>query len=243
MTRLSLARYGALELKQAYQKNLGLGLIAAGMIHLTVVLGILICSNTDTQPLVNPKPPIIITDPAKIIPPPTITQTHVIQYGVIGHEVLKPLIGQPEPVPDEKAPNEMFATQDQLGAIGGLDLKGIVDDTGQGVIFQLDKPEEILPQPEEFVPYDELPVPLSDGEYEYPPLARQAGIEGTVCIKALVDKNGTVRDAFVFKPSGSSLGFDEVAKEGAFKIKYKPAISNNQPVAVWVVYKVCFKLK
>ncbi|UCB53579.1 MAG: energy transducer TonB, partial [Candidatus Zixiibacteriota bacterium] len=52
-----------------------------------------------------------------------------------------------------------------------------------------------------------------------------------------------VRNALVYKPSGSSAGFEDVATEGAYKIKYKPAISNNQPVAVWVVYPVRFTLK
>jgi len=241
--RLSLVRYGAFELKQAYQKNLGLALIIAGLIHIIVIFGLLIYGQTTAEPTVTPKPHPVPKDSIVWYPPPPIILTHETQTPVAGPDVPKPTIGIPKPAPDAEVPEgATIASQSELDRINASDLKGIVGGTGDEIIFDTIQ-QEILPQPEEFVPYDELPVPLSEGEYEYPPLARQAGIEGTVWIKALVDKNGNIRDAFVFKSSGSPAGFDEVAKEAAFKIKYKPAISNKQPVSVWVVYPVCFKLK
>lgn len=237
--KLHLAGYGAFELKQAYQKNLGLGILFAGLIHITIIFGFLLYGYMTAKPA---KPPIIEYYP--VFPPPSITQTKIRPIPGPVPTVPKPTFGVPEPVPDEKAPTgETFATQKQLGEISSLDVKGLVEGTDDRIIVKIEQPEDILPRPEEFVPYDEPPVPLSEGEYKYPSLAREAGIEGTVWIKALVDKNGNVRDAFVFKPSGSNTEFEEVAKEAAFKIKYKPAISNNQPVAVWVVYPVCFRLK
>jgi TonB family protein len=244
--RLSFVRYGAFELKQAYQRNLGLALIIAGLIHMIVIFGFLLYGQTTAKPIdtSKPKPPTGACDTIEYFPPPPITFVDVItSIPVIGPDDPKPTIGIPEPVPDREAPEgATIASQSELNQIIASNLKGIVEGTGEPIFFKIEQPE-ILPQPEEFVPYDEPPVPLNEGTYEYPPLAKQAGIEGTVSIKALVDKNGNVRDAFVFKASGCDLGFEKEALEAAFKIKYKPAISNNEPVAVWVVYPVCFKLK
>ncbi|MGB8658501.1 MAG: TonB family protein [Candidatus Zixiibacteriota bacterium] len=240
--KLNLIGYGAFELKQAYQKNLGLGLMLASLFHMAVVLGLMFYAHAAAKPIEAKGPPAVYND-STFYPPPVITLRQVTPIPVAGPDAFKPTIGIPKPVPDTEArEGATIASQGELDQITASDLKGFGEGTGESIRLETKQPE-ILPQPEELVPYDESPVPLSEGEYEYPPLARQAGIEGTVWIKALVDKNGDVRDAFVFKPSGTSLGFEEEAKQGAFKIKYKPAISNHQPVAVWVVYAVCFKLK
>jgi TonB family protein len=243
--RLCLAGYGAFELKKVYQKNLGLALIIASLIHLIVIFGLLLYGHTTAEPIdtSKPKPPTGARDTFEYFPPPPITIDQITSIPVTGPDVPRPIIGIPKPVPDQEAPEgTTFATQRDLDQIVASNLKGIVEGTGEPILFKIEQPE-ILPQPEEFVPYDEPPIPLNEGTYEYPPLAKQASIDGTVCIKALVDKNGNVRDAFVFKASGCNLGFEKEALEGAFEIKYKPAISNNEPVAVWVVYPVCFELK
>ena len=74
-------------------------------------------------------------------------------------------------------------------------------------------------------------------------MALKAQIEGTVWVKVLVDKTGNVRDAVVVKPSGANAGFEEAALEAAKKGKWKPAIQNKQPVAVWVSYEIKFQLR
>jgi len=77
---------------------------------------------------------------------------------------------------------------------------------------------------------------------EYPRLAKEAGIEGRVVIQALVGKGGTVLDAFVFAGSGSEL-LDAAALAVAWKYKYRPAVQNGLPLAIWVTYTVEFKLE
>ena len=91
--------------------------------------------------------------------------------------------------------------------------------------------------------YDQLPVPIDTTVPPYPELAKQAGIEGTVWVKVLVDTNGIVRDALILKPSGSSAGFEEATVRHAYTIRYKPAISAGKPVAVWITYATYFRLK
>ncbi|KPL01093.1 MAG: hypothetical protein AMJ91_01725 [candidate division Zixibacteria bacterium SM23_73_3] len=235
--------YGAIELKRCYQKHLGLAVIIAGALHLAVIGGFLLYSKI-TAKVPEAAGVVRIRTIAELAAPPSVSQTQTPQVAVAAPGIAPPSIGIPKAVPDEEAPEEVtIATQEELGKIADLSTQTILGGGG-GDSIAIEIPlEEYLPPPEEFVPYDEAPVQLNEIAYEYPRLAREAGIEGTVWIKALVDKKGNVRDARVFKPSGSSAGFEDVAKEGAYKIKYKPAISNNQPVAVWVVYPVHFTLK
>ncbi|MCK4404219.1 MAG: TonB family protein [candidate division Zixibacteria bacterium] len=235
--------YGAIELKRCYQKHLGLAVIIAGALHLAVIGGFLLYSNI-TAKVPEAAGVVRIKTIAELAAPPSVSQTQTPQVAVAAPGIAPPSIGIPKAVPDEEAPEEVtIATQEELGKIADLSATSIIGGEG-GDSIAIEIPlEDYLPPPDEFVPYDELPVALNEVKPEYPPLAKQAGIEGTVWIKALVDKKGMVRDAVVFKPSGSSAGFEDVAIEGAFKIKYKPAISNNQPVAVWVVYPVRFTLK
>lgn len=236
--------YGAIELKRCYQKHLGLAVIIAGALHLIVIGSFLIISK------LGQKPPeavgvVRIKTITELAAPPSVSQTQAPQVAVAAPGIAPPSIGIPKAVPDEEAPEEVtIATQEELGKIADLSAQSIIGGEGGGDSIAIEIPmEEYLPPVDEFTPYDEPPEPLNEVKYDYPPLAKQAGIEGTVFVKALVDKKGTVRDAVIFKESGSSAGFEEVALEGAYKIKYKPAISNNQPVAVWVVYPVRFTLK
>lgn len=235
--------YGAIELKRCYQKHLGLAVIIAGALHLVVIGGFLLYSNI-TAKVPEAAGVVRIKTIAELAAPPSVSQTQTPQVAVAAPGIAPPSIGIPEAVPDEEAPEEVtIATQEELGKIADLSATSIIGEGG-GDSIAIEIPlEDYLPPPDEFVPYDELPMALNEVKPEYPPLAKQAGIEGTVWIKALVDKKGNVRDVIIYKKSGSSAGFEEVAKEAAYKIKYKPAISNNQPVAVWVVYKVAFKLK
>jgi TonB family protein len=96
--------------------------------------------------------------------------------------------------------------------------------------------------PDEFVVFDTPPELLEAPGPRYPEKALKAGIQGAVWVKVLVDKEGIVRDAIIVKESGVNGGFEESALEAAKKRKYRPALQNQQPVAVWIAYKVVFSL-
>jgi TonB family protein len=71
---------------------------------------------------------------------------------------------------------------------------------------------------------------------EYPRSAKNAGIGGTVWVKALVDKTGTVLKAQLGKSSGSMV-LDQAAVQGAYRNRFEPGIIDGKPVACWVTYK------
>jgi protein TonB len=235
--------YGAYELKRSYQRNLGLGVVLAGLLHLVIIGGFVLYTKAG-EAMPEAKGVVRIKTLAELAAPPSLSQTQAPQIAVAAPTVAPPSVGIPEAVPDEEAPEEVtVATQAELGKIADLSATSIIGGGGGDSIAVEIPEEEYLPPPEEFVPYDEPPVPIKVVPPEYPPLAKQAGIEGKVSVKVLVDKNGKVRDAMVFVPSGASAGFEEAALEAVKKYEWKPAISNNQPVAVWVVFPVNFVLK
>ena len=103
--------------------------------------------------------------------------------------------------------------------------------------------DKTLPTADEFIAVDSMPVALNMAQPQYPDSARQAGIEGSVWVKALVDKQGKVRDGMIVKNSGKNVGFEEAALAAAQQTTWKPASQKGKPVAVWVTYQVVFKLK
>ncbi len=103
------------------------------------------------------------------------------------------------------------------------------------------KTAEKLPAEDEFVPVEQVPELIEQAMPVYPKEAEKKKITGKVYIRALIDKNGDPVKVKVAKSSGNGL-LDKAALEAAKKNKYKPAIQNKQPVAVWISYPVEFNL-
>jgi len=101
--------------------------------------------------------------------------------------------------------------------------------------------DEVLIKPDDFVDVEVMPEMIYQVQPEYPAEAKAQGIEGAVWIKALVDTVGNAIKAMVAKSSGSKA-LDEAALVAAKEFRFKPALKDNKPVAVWVTFKVDFVL-
>lgn len=240
------APYGAFELKRSYQKHMLMGTLISCALPLLVMAVILLVGYIKQmgreEAAVNADAAPVYVDLTQL-PPPTIQKT-VKKPEIHKEKIELPKIGIPNPVADEEVMEvQVLATNLQkvelsaadLGEGGGSDLYG--DNTVVDIL------DDILPQPDEFVAFDEEPQLLVAPEPVYPEMAKKAGVTGTVWIKVLVDTDGNVRDAIIVKESGVNAGFEEAALDAAWDRKYRPAMQNNQPVAVWVAYKVRFTLK
>ena len=97
------------------------------------------------------------------------------------------------------------------------------------------------PGSDEFVEDGQMPEMIYYQEPVYPRQAKQAGLEGTVWVKALVGQHGDVVDAIIYKSSGTP-SLEEAALAAAPKCRFNPAMRYGQPICVWVVYKVEFRL-
>jgi periplasmic protein TonB len=88
--------------------------------------------------------------------------------------------------------------------------------------------------------YEEAPVPILQPKPEYPSLAFEAGVEGTVVLRALVGQDGRVRSAEVIK---SIPLLNVAAIEAVKQWTFRPARVSGRPVAVWVSVPVRFNLR
>lgn len=122
---------------------------------------------------------------------------------------------------------------------------------------ELDEEAEVAPPPpppqkeeeevsiEFFLAVEEMPEPIGgiQGIQEkivYPEIAKRAGVQGRVYIKAFVDESGTVQKAEVIK--GIGAGCDEAAIAAVMKTKFKPGKQRGKPVRVQVSIPILFKL-
>ncbi len=98
-----------------------------------------------------------------------------------------------------------------------------------------------------FIPYDEAPVPIGgytaiQRNVRYPPIAQEAGIEGTVIVQAFVNNKGRVTETVILK-GVPNTGLDEAAVEAIKRTMFTPAKQRDRPVGVWISIPVSFKLK
>ena len=215
---------GAADLKASAQRLMQRALIASCAIHLAL-MGIYLGSKLykpadeaaytgrvirmETLP---PPPPISNAPPPPVIP---ITQ-----------EIVKPTIGTPVPVPDAQAPEQTIMTQQDLAA--ALMTQAIGQGSGKDTLIIA---SDDLPSEGEFVYYEDEPVPVTQVQPIYPEFAREAQIQGKVTLHVLVGKDGRVKNVKIIK---GVKGLDEAAVYAIKKWVFKPALSNNKPVAVWV---------
>jgi len=86
------------------------------------------------------------------------------------------------------------------------------------------------------------PEQISVPKPEYPDMARNAGIEGTTVVEALVGANGAVGDARVLRSSGNQ-SLDQAAVAAARLATFRPARQRDKPVRVWVSIPYRFALQ
>jgi protein TonB len=167
--------------------------------------------------------------------PPSLTQQQQTQVKV---EVkTRPTVAMPKPVADELAVEETIASQEDISAMGtmsdantlGANDSLVVDGGGDGG----------LPSPDEYVAYEKEPELVSMQDPQYPELAREAGVEGTVLIRVLVGEDGFVKDQIIIQ---SQQMLDDAAAAAAQTAVFKPALQKDKPVAVWMVIPIEFKL-
>lgn len=117
------------------------------------------------------------------------------------------------------------------------DVKILLDSVPEGDELMDSK----YPSPDDSILFDIRPEEFKHVQPEYPKEAQEKFLTGVVIVQALIDKKGNVVKAEVAKPSRHEM-FDNAALVAAYKCKYKPAMHEGKPVALWISYKVVFKL-
>ena len=150
---------------------------------------------------------------------------------------VRPAPGVPLPVPDAAAGGLQDPAPGPAGAGDGVDL-GAASGPAGGLVDP-GPAEPATPEPGVWVLTQQLPDEVLRVAPAYPDFAREAGVEGTVHLWALVDLDGSVREVRVRK---SVPMLDEAAVAAVSRWRFTPALNNGRPVRVWVAVPVRFSL-
>ena len=164
--------------------------------------------------------------------PPSLARTSGSQVSVAQAVAAPPEISVPEPVPDELATQTTIMTQTQIASLFSQSATpGEGSGLGGNIQVQDLPTSDALRPKERAIAVDELPVCLSMKKPDYPEMAREAEIEGTVLLYILVGKDGKVKQVrFIEGPTLLRDAAIAAAKSGVFR----PATMGKRPVEVWV---------
>ena len=108
------------------------------------------------------------------------------------------------------------------------------------------KEEKEEEEPVFFVAVEQMPEPIGgiaaiQKKIVYPEIAKRAGVQGRVYVKAYVDENGKVTKVELIR--GIGAGCDEAAMKAVQSVMFKPGKQRGKPVKVQVTVPVLFKLQ
>ena len=143
-----------------------------------------------------------------------------------------------EPVPVK--PGHTAAKLDSLALAPPGEAYGDVGEGESGTAYggYVPPPPE---QAQEFYAFDEPPILLRSQNPVYPDLARQAGIEGTVLINALVTEDGKVAEVSVIQSDVTSA-MNKAAEDAVMHFIFKPAKQRTVPVPANIAVPIRFKI-
>lgn len=176
------------------------------------------------------------TEPTDILPPPAIENVGTISPPKATRT--RPQIPSFIVVDDEPVIDTDWSTE---GSSSGLDVTA--EGIGDPDVLPIPEGGEVVsgwPSPDDIIVVEKEPELVMMQQPVYPEIAREAGLEGTVLVRMLVDTEGAVRDVRVLQ---SVLGFEEAAVAAARTAVFRPAMQQDRPVAVWVVMPIEFRLR
>lgn len=148
-----------------------------------------------------------------------------------------PELRSPIPIPDP-TPHEPELIRDIPEVQPQVDLPpDLIIDIPEGPPPAFEEPTGPLPVGGDV----SAPVKIYHPLPSYTEVARRAGVEGVVVLRAVVDKNGDVVDAKILR--GLSFGLDQEALRTVRTWKYEPATLNGKPVAVFISVTARFSLQ
>lgn len=223
--------YGAPELKEVARKYMFRGVLVGSGAFMTVFL-----LTFGTSALLRHRShetSVVVVPYRELAAPPPLTQNEPPPQVQVAVPITPPTVGVAVPVPDAEAPPEQtIASQEEIAQ----STPGVAT---EGDLVVAPPAEDELPKLGDYVYVEELPEAVTKVSPDYPDLARSANVDGTVLVQALVGKDGRVKDAKVVK---SIAMLDAAAVAAVKQWVFKPALSNNKPVAVWVAVPVRFTL-
>lgn len=247
--------YGGYELRKNYPKRVGRSMLAL-VIAFGFGVGYYAIANMSkkgpekTKPIMREvtlaEPPPI--DPKKPPPPPPPAEPPPPVKPTV--KFTPPVIEKDEDVKEDEKPPEQTELKEvasgpktEAGDPNGID-PGIVDNpgTGTGVVEAAPPPPQIFTYVEQMPEFNGNVQEYLANKLRYPDQAREAGIEGRVIVKFVVNEDGDISDAQVVRGIGG--GCDEEALRVVKSMpKWKAGKQNGRPVKVYFTLPISFRLE
>jgi protein TonB len=228
--------------------------VAATGLHIVVLAALIIVPlyTTGTIQLESYKDTPLAAPPAAPPPPPPAAARAVVPHMTPTHANLTYKLGKltaPARIPKTVSLDNAAEAPDFGGVVGGVpggvpggqlggSLGGVIGGTGTSIPI----PPPQQPAARRIVRVGsslKAPRQIHSVQPEYPPLARQARVWGTVVVSAVIDEQGNVVQAHVV--DGHPL-LIPAALKAVLQWKYEPTLLNGKPVAVEMEVTVHFSL-
>lgn len=194
---------------------------------------------------------MLVAPPPPAPPPPPPAAVHIAprvpksffeQGKLIAPKVTPKQIAQIKEEAPPPEPADSGATGGVVGGVPGGQLGGVLGGIlgGTGQVSAPPAPKPVAHKgPYRVGGKVQAPKLIQEVQPAYPPLAKQARIQGDVVIDSVIDTQGRVTQMKVM--SGSPL-LVEAAEQALAQWKYQPTLLNGQPVAVDMLVTLHFQL-
>jgi len=154
-----------------------------------------------------------------------------------------------KPPPPPRPPIPVEVPDDTILEDDVLDLDATLDLDAEMTDLPPPPPpanEKIIPEPEIFVVVEEMPQIIGGLQkvYEYlkyPPIARQAGLEGLVVVQLVVNEEGLPESPQIIRSAGEVL--DRAATEAVMLLRFVPGRQRGRPVKVRLALPIRFQFR
>jgi len=188
--------------------------------------------------LVAPPPPLPPPPPAAAV----VHVQHVVQTDIVNGQLRTPtrIPKTIQKIVEDAPPPSLAVSGVQGGVIGGVP-GGVPNGVLGSILTSIPGPQPTLAPPKVV----RVSSGVSQGNLirkitpNYPPLARQARIQGAVVMEAMISEDGSIVDLKVI--SGHPM-LVTAAVEAVKQWKYRPYLLNGQPVEVQTQIQVNFNL-
>jgi len=220
--------------------NTGWSVILSAIVQVSVLLVLILIPLIYTQALPKAMLATLLIAPPPPPPPPPPPVREIIKP--VARLIQSGKLMQPRAIPKDVAvfkeaelPPDVVNNTNQSGVFGGIPGQGIIG--GTGPVLAPPKPAA----PARIKQGGEVTAAsiITQTRPAYPALARQARIQGTVVLHAIIDKEGKVAQLEVV--SGHPL-LVQSAIEAVRQWRYKPTQLNGDPVEVDTTIQVTFTM-
>lgn len=237
--------YGAFYLRRSYNKYVASALFFAVLVFSAVIAIPLIAGKND----VIIKKPGGFVDTVVFLPEP-MEKDEVIKLpeqkieerisASCGFQVVREVFAETDEFPDlfkgsdDDLPDYTGGGGDLI--IGGEDFPEIIDSP------IIEKPFDYVQQMPCFKGGEEAMFKWLSKHLEYPEIAREAGIKGSVVVTFVVEKDGSITDAEILKDIGGGCG-DEALRVVKLMPKWREGRQNSVAVRVQFILPIRFVLE